>query len=172
MSKPLRAYDIEFVKLNYGDHSFDFTVTDEFFETFESSLKARDLKLNLVFTKATNNFTLLFNLEGKVNVECDRCLTAIDLPIKKSNTLMVKLTENLLEDQDDIIYILPTEYKLNIAQHLYDFILLALPIKKTCDNVGLVCDSTITQKITQVIDVEMEDVDTEADRTTDLEEDN
>lgn len=171
MSHPLKAFDVEFVKLNYGEHDFEFTVTDSFFEAFESSLKARDLKLNLKFTKAQSNFTLQFNFSGKVNVECDRCLTAIDLPVTGSNTLMVKITENLLEDQDDIIYISPGEYKLNIAQHLYDFILLALPIKKTCSDVGLVCDETITGKITQVIDVSVDDMG--AERTTDIEtEDN
>ena len=52
-----------------------------------------------------------------------------------------------MEDQDDIIYILPSEYKLNIAQPLYDFILLSLPIKNTCDKVGKVCDASITGKI-------------------------
>lgn len=82
--------------------------------------------------------------------------------------LMVKITENLLEDQDDIIYMLPSEYKMNIAQPLYDFILLSLPIKKTCDMVGRACDTAITGKITQVIDVELQE--TEAERATDFEE--
>ena len=81
---------------------------------------------------------------------------------------MVKITENLLEDQDDIIYMLPFEYKINIAQPLYDFILLSLPIKKTCDMVEKVCDAAITGKITDVIDVEMQA--TDAERTTDFEE--
>jgi uncharacterized metal-binding protein YceD (DUF177 family) len=168
MNKPLKAFDIEFVKLNYGEHQFDFSIDDDFFKAFESSLKAEDLKLNLLFTKSSGTFTLLFQLIGKVKIECDRCLTEINLPIKSENTLMVKITENLLEDQDDIIYILPNEYKLNISQPLYDFILLSLPIKKTCDKVGKVCDSTITEKITQVIDVELQT--TDAERTTDLEE--
>jgi uncharacterized metal-binding protein YceD (DUF177 family) len=168
MSNPLRAFDIEFVKLNFGEHRFDFPINDDFFKAFDSSLKAEDLKLDLNFTKAANTFTLVFSIHGKVKVECDRCLSPIDLPIESTNTLMVKVTENLLEDQDDIIYILPSEYKLNIAQPLYDFILLSIPIKKTCDHVGRDCDSTITGKITQVIDVELQE--TEAGRTTDIEE--
>jgi uncharacterized metal-binding protein YceD (DUF177 family) len=81
---------------------------------------------------------------------------------------MVKITENLLEDQDDIIYMLPSEYKINIAQPLFDFILISLPIKSTCDMVGKVCDSAITGKITDVIDIEMQAAD--AERATDFEE--
>lgn len=168
MSKPLKAFDIEFVKLGQGEHWFDFDINNDFFEAFESSLTAEDLKLRLSFTKGSNTFTLLFMLEGKVNVDCDRCLTPVSLPIKSTNMLMVKITENLLEDQDDIIYMLPSEYKMNIAQPLYDFILLSLPIKKTCDMVGRACDTAITGKITQVIDVELQE--TEAERATDFEE--
>ncbi len=168
MSKPLRAFDVEFVKLSFGEHWFDFDINNDFFETFESSLRAENLKLRLGFTKGSNTFTLQFLIEGIVNVECDRCLTPINLPISSNNTLMVKVTENLLEDQDDIIYILPTEYKLNIAQPLYDFILLSLPIKKTCDIVGKDCDPAIVGKITQVIDIEMQE--TEGERATDFEE--
>jgi uncharacterized protein len=167
MISPLKAFDIEFVKLKIGEHQFDYSITNDFFKAFDSSLKAEDLKLNLQFTRGNNMFTLLFKLHGMVKVECDRCLTEIDLPIESENTLMVKITENILEDQDDIIYILPSEYKLNISQPLYDFILLSLPIKKTCDKVGKVCDSSITGKITQVIDIDMQT--TEAERTTDIE---
>jgi uncharacterized metal-binding protein YceD (DUF177 family) len=168
MSKPLKAFDIEFVKLGQDEHWFDFDINNEFFEAFESSLTAEDLKLKLSFTKGSNTFKLLFLLEGKVNLDCDRCLSPISLPINSSNLLMVKITENLLEDQDDIIYMLPSEYKINIAQPLFDFILISLPIKSTCDMVGKVCDSAITGKITDVIDIEMQAAD--AERATDFEE--
>lgn len=167
MNKLLKAYDVEFVKLNIGEHEYDFEINDDFFRAFDSSLKAEDLKLKLHFTKGNGTFTLVFRLSGKVKVECDRCLTEIDIPVESVNTLMVKITENLMEDQDDIIYLHPGEHKLNISQHLYDYILISLPIKKTCDIVGKVCDSTITGKITQVIDVELQTSD--AQRTTDLE---
>jgi uncharacterized protein len=168
MSKPLKAFDIEFVKLGQDEYWFDFDINNDFFEAFESSLTAEDLKLKLSFTKGSNTFKLLFLLEGKVNLDCDRCLSPISLPIKSSNLLMVKITENLLEDQDDIIYMLPSEYKINIAQPLFDFILISLPIKSTCDMVGKVCDSAITGKITDVIDIEMQAAD--AERATDFEE--
>lgn len=166
MKKPLRAFDIEFVKLSNGEHEFEFSIDDELFKAFDSSLRAVDLKLNLLFSKSSGTFSLVFRINGKVRVECDRCLTEIDLPISSTNTLMVKITENIIEDQDDIIYIQPNDYKLNIAQPLYDFILLALPIKKTCEDVGKQCDPAFTQKIAQVIDHEMEA--TDAERTTDL----
>ena len=50
MSKPLKAFDIDFVKLGQDEYWFDFDINNDFFEAFESSLTAEDLKLKLSFT--------------------------------------------------------------------------------------------------------------------------
>ncbi len=171
MTNHLKQYDVEFVKLNEGTHQFDFEVDNTFFKAFESSLTAQNLSVKLHFTKATNMFTLLFEVQGIVNVECDRCLQDIQLPIKNSQTLMVKVTEFAPEEEeDDLVYISPADYKLNVAQHLFDFILLSMPIKKVCKDTGKTCDPAITDKITGEIDVELQ-IEPTQDTDTDIEED-
>lgn len=170
MTNHLKQYDVEFVKLNEGTHQFDFEVDNTFFKAFESSLTAQNLNVKLHFTKATNMFTLLFEVQGIVNVECDRCLKDIHLPIRNKQSLMVKVTEFAPEEEeDDLVYILPSEYKLNIAQHLFDFILLSIPIKKVCKDTGETCDTNITDRITGEIDVELE-IEPTQDTDNELEE--
>lgn len=150
----LREYDIEFIKLKEGQHRFEYHITDAFFKAFDSSLSAQEMQVTVLFTKSGSMFTLDFEINGKVELDCDRCLTTISLPLKDKNTVLVKVTEHPLESGDDLIYLSTHDYKLNVAQHVYDFILLSIPIKKTCSDIGRICDPSVTEKINSVIDVE------------------
>ena len=170
----LRPYDVDFVKLKEGTHQFDFEIDNTLFEAFQSSLSTEKLAVKLFFTKSTNMFNLQFDLNGKVNVECDRCLNAINLPISNMQLLIVKVTEFAPEKgENDLIYISPSDYKLNVAQHIYDAILLSIPIKKTCADANEICDTSITNKITGEIDVELEvEPGQDTDYTDEEDEDN
>ena len=166
----LREFDIEFIKLKEGEHHFEYQITEPFFKAFGSSLTAQDMTVRLTFSRSATMFTLVFDLSGKVELDCDRCLTRIALPVKGHHTVVVKVSEFERESEDDLIYITPHEHKINIAQHVYDFINLSLPIKRTCSDIGQVCDPSIAGKISSMIDVEMAENDL-PERDTD-EEDN
>lgn len=150
----LREFDIEFVKLKEGKHRFEFVVKDDFFKAFDSSLSVQEINVEVDFIKSTNMFTLDFTIKGKINTECDRCLNDLQLPIYGEYQLLVKITDSELEDEDDLVYIGSSDYKINIAQHLFDYIYLSIPIKKTCHDIGSKCDPSIAEKITMVIDVD------------------
>jgi uncharacterized protein len=151
----LREYDIEFIKLKEGEHPFEYHLTDEFFKAFNSSLSTQDIKVNLLFKKSSSMFTLDFTIDGLVDVDCDRCLTRIAIPIRDEHRVVVKITEYPLESEDDLIYISSHDYKLNVAQHIFDFVNVSIPIKNTCSDVGLICDPAVTGKITSTIDVDV-----------------
>jgi uncharacterized protein len=165
-----REYDIEFIKLKEGEHQFEYHLTDEFFKAFNSSLSTQDISVHLLFIKSGSMFTLNFSIEGMVEVDCDRCLTRISIPVHNENKVLVKTTEYPMESEDDLIYISSSDYKLNIAQHIFDFVNVSIPIKNTCSDVGLVCDPTVTEKITSLIDVHVAEDDDMPERDTDDEE--
>jgi uncharacterized metal-binding protein YceD (DUF177 family) len=150
----MREFDIEFVKLKEGNHHFEFIVKYDFFKAFESSLSVQEIKVDIDFIKRINMFTLDIILSGNINTECDRCLNDMQLPIHGEYQLLVKVTDSELEDEDDLIYISSTDFKINIAQHLFDYIYLSIPIKKTCHDIGSKCNPAIAEKITMVIDVD------------------
>ncbi len=152
---PLREYDIEFIKLKEGEHRFEYHLTESFFKAFNSSLSTQDIKVDLLFLKSGSMFTLDFEIGGMVEVDCDRCLTRIHIPIHNRHKVLVKMTEYPMESEDDLIYISHHDYKLNIAQHIFDFVNVSIPIKNTCEDVDLVCDPTVTGKITSMIDVDV-----------------
>lgn len=153
----LKEYEIEFIKLKLGDHQFEYHLDADFFKAFNSSLSTNDVTVKLLFHKSETMFTLTFDFWGKLTTECDRCLSELELPVSGKSTLLVKITEYPLENEDDMIYISSSDYKLNVAQHIYDYVSLSVPIKKTCEDVGKKCDETVTAKITSMIDVEMGD---------------
>jgi uncharacterized metal-binding protein YceD (DUF177 family) len=82
---------------------------------------------------------MVFDISGTLRTTCDRCLEEFDLPIEDSQTLLVKFDETEHDDAE-VIYILKGTQKLNIASYLYDFVLLAMPMVSTHDEVGESCD--------------------------------
>lgn len=137
MDKIYRQYDIHFVGLLLGQHNFQFEADEKFFALFpESPVKTGDVKVELQFDKQTAHFELKFNLQGHVQVECDRCTATINYPVINTFTLYVKFEDeniSIENEPEDLIYISRTESTLNVAQYIYEFIIISLPIVKNCD---------------------------------------
>ncbi len=128
---PLIHYSIPVKGLRNGIHQFDFQIDRSFFDNFEQSpISDCDIRLHLEFDKRPDMFVLQFDFQGSVRAECDRCLAEINLPIADSQRLLVKFSEEVETDEPDMVFISPETVKLNVAQYIYEFICLALPIIK------------------------------------------
>ena len=122
-------YDIEFKGLREGLHEFEFKIKDEFFTHFEQGLvSAGDVKVMVQLEKRSSFLKLFFKLNGWVELTCDRCLESYHQKVKYKNELFVKFGEDDFED-DEIIWILPEEHKINLAQLIYEYIILSIPLK-------------------------------------------
>jgi uncharacterized protein len=133
MEQHKRKYSIPFAGLKLGKHSFEFEVSDEFFEGYEHSLlKKANIDIALVLDKHENMLILEFKFKGVISVECDRCMEFFDLPVADSQKLIVKLGDEESESEGDEIVAIPrNESALNIAPFLYEYISLMVPLKKT-----------------------------------------
>ena len=118
--------------LKEGRHNFNFDIDNEFFEKFEESeIKDGTLSAAVEMDKRASHFDLIVKILGTVMISCDRCLEMFLYPINCENRLIVKMEENISNDDDaDIIYFSADEYELDLKQHLYEFIHLALPIRR------------------------------------------
>ncbi len=127
----LQQFSIPIRGLKLGVHQFDFQVDRFFFEQFEASLiKEGDFQVQMDLDKRSDMLVLVFDINGTVKTDCDRCLEKINLPIDATHQLLVKFAEEASEDAD-IVYINLTESSLNVAKYIYDFINLSLPLIKT-----------------------------------------
>ncbi len=130
----LQEFSIPIKGLKTGIHEFDFQIEKSFFEQFEgSTIQDGDFEVHLKFDKRESFFELFFDFDGEILTDCDRCMTPIRLPFGGDAHLTVKLTLETLEEDAEVVYISPEESHFNVAQYIYEFIALAVPIFKTYD---------------------------------------
>jgi len=130
---PLSKYDIPFVGLKNGEHHFFYSIDDQFFELFEQEAPVENAKLeiDLQFDKQSF-FQLAFNVDGTIQTVCDRCSEEFDLVVGDVHHIIVKFDDGDAQSDDpDIIYIARTDTHLNVANLIYEFIVLSVPMKQT-----------------------------------------
>ncbi len=127
----LREYDIAIFNLSEKKHRYDFKISDSFFESFESELVEKgkaDVLVNL--EKSTRHIQMDFSISGSVELSCDRSLDTFDYPVSLEETIIFKYADTFEEIDENLINI-PFDYqKINVAQYIYDFISLSIPMKR------------------------------------------
>lgn len=159
MSK-LSEYAIAFKGLKDGKHEWTYDLDDSFFTLFETSLIEKgELRAKVMMDKSVTMLTLDFELRGNVETLCDNCLSPLEVPVRHKSRLFVKFGAEYDEPSDEIVIIPHDEHELNVAQWLYEFICLALPIRhvhKRDKNGQPACDPEMIQKLNQYLVVEKE----------------
>ena len=129
--KALKSYTIPFVGLKDGMHHFDFQIDYTFFQHFEyDEFNAIDVKIDLEFEKKSTLLELYFSANGTVNVNCDITNEPYNQTINDDFKLVVKFGNEYNDDNEDILIIAHGEYEINVAQYIYELIILAVPIKR------------------------------------------
>jgi len=129
--KALKSYTIPFVGLKEGMHHFDFQIDNTFFQHFEyDEFNAVDVKIDLEFEKKSTLLELYFSAKGTVNVNCDISNEPYNQAINDDFKLVVKFGNEYNDENEDILIVQHGEYEINIAQYIYELIILAVPIKR------------------------------------------
>jgi uncharacterized protein len=117
--------------LKVGQHTFDFEINNTFFDQFEGSeIKEGLLQVTVEADKRASHIDLVIVINGVVSLLCDRCLGQMSQPVECTNRLLVKFGKTHDESDPEIITMPAEEYELNMEQYFYEYILLALPIKR------------------------------------------
>ncbi|RUT78804.1 DUF177 domain-containing protein [Ancylomarina longa] len=147
----LAKYTIPFKGLKDGMHEFDFSIDEEFFKQFQTEeVYQGEAKIKVSFNKKSLVTTLSFELEGKLNVACDRCLDPMEINVKGENSLFVKFGEEHEELAEDVIVISDSENEIPISQYIYELFTLNLPlsfIHPDDENGESTCNKEMIQKL-------------------------
>ena len=129
--KSSKSFVVQFSGLKDGIHDFNFEIEKQFFEdnNFWQDISGK-LNLNLELDKRPSMLVFDFELIGNVTIPCDRCTAPLNLDINVKEKLYVKFGEETFHETDDIIIIAETEYEIDISPYIFEFINLALPMKK------------------------------------------
>jgi uncharacterized protein len=148
-------YTIPLSGLKEGRHAIDFEIDNEFFELFEESeIKEGSLIANIEMDKLSSHLDLVIRISGNVKVCCDRCLGMFFHPIVCENRLLVKYGKTIEDIDPDILSLPVGEHELELQQHIYEFIMLALPIKRVHPNDKKgksTCDPVMLKKLEELI---------------------
>jgi uncharacterized protein len=127
-----KEYTIQFAGLSLGEHKYEFSAKDRFFESFEfSEIRKGDVKVSLNLLKQSTMMVLEFSIGGTVKVNCDLCTEEFDLPLSGEYRLIVKVGGHESGDEDDdIITVAANEHELELSQYIYEYIVLSIPIKR------------------------------------------
>lgn len=124
-------YKIAFTGLKLGVHEFMFEVTETFFESYEHlEIEKANCQINLTLEKQSTMLVLSFDITGSVTLPCDRCSYPTEVEVEGEYGLIAKFSEMEIQNTEEIIYLPPSEYQIDIREFLYEFIQLSLPIKK------------------------------------------
>jgi len=110
--------------------NYEYLLDNQFFTNIDGEdVQKGKVSVQLAVTKVGNAFNLSFTLSGIAVVPCNRCLDDMDYPIDTTERLIVKLGKDYSEESDETIIIPESEGFVNLAWFLYEFIVLAIPIK-------------------------------------------
>lgn len=124
-----RDFEIQFEGLKLGKHSFEFKVTDEFFANLEYSLVEYG-NLNVLFTLDKKETMMIgeVSLDGYIKHPCDRCTETMKVPINGNLEVFYKFGTEESEDEN-LIMIGPSEFKINITPIIHELISILLPTR-------------------------------------------
>ncbi len=170
------SYTIGLSGLKEGRHSIDFEIDNKFFENFEESeIREGNLFANVELEKRSSHTDLLIRISGKVKVCCDRCLEMFFYPVESESRLLVKFGKKIEDCDPDIISLTTDENELDLQQYFYEYIHLALPIKRVHpdDQDGnSTCDPAMLKKLKELIVEDENEIDPRWDELKKLMNDN
>jgi uncharacterized metal-binding protein YceD (DUF177 family) len=143
----LKRYEIDLKTINpSSDAVFDYKLDNDFFDFVEGTeVKQGKVGITVEVVKASSAYEIIFHGDGRVTVECDRCLGDVEMPVKIDNKLLVTFGETYSETSDEHVTVSEEKGTINIAWFMYEFIVLALPLKRV--HKAGECDEQMSSKL-------------------------
>ena len=144
----LKEYLIPFVGLKIGKHQFDYQIDNTFFKNFDyDEFNDVSVKVDIVLEKKSTMLELDFKHKGTVNVPCDVSGEEFDLPIKGKLKLLVKFGDTFNDENEELLILPHGEFQVNVAQYIYESIILSVPLRRIHPGVKDVSLSDVIEKL-------------------------
>ena len=121
---------LPFVGLKEGVHHFKYDIENTFFKAYDfNDFFDAKIKVDLTFDKKATLMNLNFKAVGSVEVACDVSNEHFDFPIDTNYDWIIKFGDDYNNDNDEILIIPHGTYQIDVAQPIYEMIVLAIPLK-------------------------------------------
>ena len=134
--KVLNQYTIPLTGMAQGSHKFDMTVDDKVFNYYESPVaKNGEVVAHITLLKKSGFYEIETNLEGWLELNCDRYLSKYQEKVKNNFNLILKHSEKEgehMQGEVELKFISPDCTQFNFGKDLFEYISISLPMKKCC----------------------------------------
>ncbi len=127
----LNTFKIDIFRLENKHYVHEFEGSDDFFVALEQDLIEKGhFKATVTLDKSEVMIQLLYHIEGSVELTCDRSLDTFDFPVDVTQRMILKFSDHTEEISDELMLIDRNTQYINVAQDIYEFIGLQIPMKK------------------------------------------
>lgn len=127
----MKEFLIPFVGLKVGEHNFKYQINNTFFQEFDyDQFEAVAVKAEVFLNKKQSILEFTFKHSGTVTLPCDLTGELFDLPINGEMLMIVTFGEAYNDDNEELLVLPHGEYQINIAQYIYESIVLSIPVKR------------------------------------------
>ncbi len=132
MSKrEFRDFKVDIYGLSNKAHDYHFEIDNSLFHLFEQDIVTSGSgTCDMVLEKSETMITLTFRIEAKVVLTCDVTLKPFDHQIGTEREMLIKFGEEEQELSDEIVVVPWDTKSINVAEYVYQFLLLEIPMKK------------------------------------------
>ncbi len=127
----MNLFSVNIIGLSLSKHSFEFELGRAFFQQYDSELVSEGtLKAVVALSKHETFIEAIFEIQGSVRLLCDRSLEEFDFPISTRHKLVYKYGDENKEISEEMVMIHRDSASLDLGQPMYEYITLAVPMKK------------------------------------------
>ncbi len=127
----MNLFGVNILGLSLTVHQFDFELDSGFFKQYGSEMITEGkLKATVSLNKHETFIETNFRIEGNIVLTCDRSLDEFDFPININQKLMYKYGDEDKEISEEVMMIHRDTATLDLGQPMFEYIVLAVPIKK------------------------------------------
>lgn len=129
--KDKKDFSINLYQLDNKQYTYEYLLNTAFFDFYpESLIENAEGEAQLVLDKSPTMMQLHFDINARIELVCDVSLKAFWHPIHVEKDVIIKFGDEDKELSEDVRVIHMDTQQINIADYLYEFASLEIPMKK------------------------------------------
>jgi len=140
------TYKVDLLSSQLNNSVLSFDEGDTFFADIDGLINRGTIHTTVNCMCTGTMYKFIIHSEGYVIVPCDVCLADLELRIDTTDELVVKLGDEY-SDEGDCVIVPEAEGYIDLAQYIYEFIALSMPI--TCSHEPGKCDESMMEELSK-----------------------
>lgn len=143
----LDGYKVDLKGMATDTVSYRWQADNDFFSAVQGpEIRQGLLDVALRVKRTSGAYELEFQLQGEVEVTCDRCLESMNQPIDAFCTLRVVMGEDFVDD-GDVVVIPEREGVIDVAWNIYEFAALQIPLRHVHPDCEALSESSEEERV-------------------------